>query len=97
MNNPPAISSVVMPSSKHETDSILRTIKEITDSMTRIEGEKTFIKEATEDLSKHYNIPKPTLNKVIRILHKQNAAEERAKNEDTFYVLDTLINSKQGE
>ena len=97
MNNAPAISSVVIPSNEEDRLAIRRVMKEISDAMTRMDGEKDFIKEAIEDLSKHYGIPKATLNKVARTYHKQNVAEERAKNEDTFYVYDSIFNSRQGE
>jgi hypothetical protein len=93
MSNAPAISSVTLPSSEEDKLAIRRVLKEVSDSMTRIDGEKDFIKDAVDDLSKQYGIPKATLNKVAKTYHKQNVAEERAKNEDTFYVYDSIFNS----
>ena len=55
MNNPPAISSVVIPSSEEDRLAIRRVMKEISDSMTRMDGEKDFIKDAIGDLSKQYS------------------------------------------
>ena len=97
MNNPPAISSVVIPSSEEDRLAIRRVMKELSDSMTRMDGEKDFIKDAIGDLSKQYSIPKATLSKVAKTYHKQNVAEERAKNEDTYYVYDSIFTPKQGE
>ena len=97
MNNPPAISSVVIPSSEEDRLAIRRVMKEISDSMTRMDSEKDFIKDAIDDLSKQYSIPKATLSKVAKAYHKQNVAEERAKSEDTYYVYDSIFTSKQGE
>ena len=97
MNNPPAISSVVIPSSEEDRLAIRRVMKEISDSMTRMDGEKDFIKDAIDDLSKQYSIPKATLSKVAKAYHKLNVAEERAKSEDTYYVYDSIFTSKQGE
>jgi len=58
---------------------------EISASMTRIEGEKSFIKEAIEELSKATDIPKKHLNKISRYFHKSNkdevVAEQEASNE----------------
>ena len=43
MNNPPAISSVVIPSSEEDRLAIRRVLKEISDAMTRMDAEKDFI------------------------------------------------------
>ena len=96
MNNPPAIPSVVIPSAEEDRLAILKVLKEVSDAMTRQDAEKDFIKDALSDLAKQYSIPKAILNKVARTYHKQNVAEERAKNEDTFYVYDSIFNIKQG-
>lgn len=97
MNNPPTISSVVIPSSEEDRLAIRRVLKEVSDAMTRMDAEKDFIKDALADLAKQYSIPKATLTKVARTYHKQNVAEERAKNEDFVYAYDSIFTSKQGE
>lgn len=85
------ITGVVLPSSEDELDKIKHTIKEISNSMARVEGEKSFQKEAIGDLSKTYNIPKQMLQKVVATYHKQNIEEERGKVDDMFYLYESLF------
>jgi hypothetical protein len=50
-------------------------------SYTRIAGEKDFLKELFEDLSKDVDLPKNYLAKVSKIFHKQNFNELTADQE----------------
>ena len=84
-------SSVVLPSSEGDKTAIRKVLKEVSDSMTRIDSEKDFIKDAVTDLSKTYSIPKASLNKVVKIYHKRNIAEERAKVDEEFYIYDEIF------
>jgi len=88
-NNTP--SAVVLPSSTEDKATIRKVLKEVSDSLTRIDGEKDFIKDAITDLSKTYSIPKASLNKVVKIYHKRNIAEERAKVDEEFYIYDEIF------
>ena len=83
--------SVVLPSSEADKTAIRKVLKEVSDAMTRIDSEKDFIKDAVTDLSKTYSIPKASLNKVVRIYHKRNIAEERAKVDEEFYIYDEIF------
>ena len=84
-------SSVVLPSSESDKTAIRKVLKEVSDAMTRIDSEKDFIKDAVTDLSKTYSIPKASLNKVVKIYHKRNIAEERAKVDEEFYIYDEIF------
>lgn len=84
-------SSVVLPSSEGDKIAIRKVLKEVSDAMTRIDSEKDFIKDAVTDLSKTYSIPKASLNKVVKIYHKRNIAEERAKVDEEFYIYDEIF------
>lgn len=98
MNTPTNLNSVVLPSSEADVAAIQKILKEVSDCMTRIEGEKEYIKDALGDLSKQYGIPKVMLNKVARAFHKRNIEEEKAKSDDMFYLYDgifSLINKKE--
>lgn len=58
------------------------TIHEISNSMTRIDGERDFIKEAIKAASEEHQMDKRVLRKIARAYHKQNFAEEVATAEE---------------
>jgi hypothetical protein len=61
-------------------------LQEVSDSMTRIGAEKDLIKTIVSDLSEEFQLPKKTVNKLARIFHKQNFAQESQE----FDELETL-------
>jgi len=83
--------AMVLPSSDADKTAIRKVLKEVSDSMTRIDSERDFIKDAVTDLAKTYSIPKASLNKVVKIYHKRNIAEERAKVDEEFYIYDEIF------
>ena len=85
------ITGISLPSSEEELGKIKQALKEVSNSMTRVEGEKSFQKEAIDDLSKTYNLPKQMLQKVVTAYHKQNIEEERGKVDDMFYLYESLF------
>jgi intracellular sulfur oxidation DsrE/DsrF family protein len=64
----------------------------MTDCLTRIEAEKDLMKTIAETALEKYGVPKATTNKVAAIVHKRNLDEERAKAEDLFDFVDTVVN-----
>ncbi len=52
-------------------------LQEISNAMTRIEGERDFIKEAKAKLVEDQLVDKKVLNRMVKVYHKQNYAEER--------------------
>jgi hypothetical protein len=83
--------AIVLPSSENDKTAIRKVLKEVSDAMTRIDSERDFIKDAVTDLAKTYSIPKASLNKVVKIYHKRNIAEERAKVDEEFYIYDEIF------
>ncbi len=73
-----------------DAKAIKMVMQDISNSMTRIDGEKDFIKESINELSEKYSIPKKNLNKVARIIHKQNMAEVQADNNDVEELYEDL-------
>jgi hypothetical protein len=53
---------------------------ELSGSMTRVEGERDFQKEAISDMSKLHEIPKPMLKKMARIFHSSKFSTVKADN-----------------
>lgn len=65
----------IIPNDPVAQKKILDGFKEISASFHRIEGEKTYIRESIKMLSEEYEIPKPILNKLARIFHRQEAKD----------------------
>lgn len=61
-------------------------LQEASNSMTRIGAEKDLIRTIISDLSEEFQLPKKTVNKLARIFHKQNFAQESQE----FDELETL-------
>jgi hypothetical protein len=65
---------------------------EISNSLTRNEAERDFIKEVLNDLHQKFQIPKKTLSKMAKVYHKQNFNEEVALNDEFETLYQTLTN-----
>ena len=74
-------SAIVVPSDPATQKRIKDALHEASAAMTRIEGERDFLKELIADLSKDTELPKPYLNKISRLYHKHNFSEVTADQE----------------
>lgn len=72
---------------------IKKVMEEISASMTRIEGERDFIKEAINNCSEEYEINKKTFRKLAKVYHKQNFSREVAEHEE----FETMYEQLTGE
>ncbi len=52
-------------------------LQEISNAMARMEGEREFIREAKKALVDDQLVDKKVLNRMVKVYHKQNYAEER--------------------
>lgn len=68
-------------SSTDERDKVLKIVKEIANSMARIEGERGFIKDATDTIVKEHKLPKKIVNRLIKTFYRQNFDEQVAIEE----------------
>lgn len=84
-------SSFNMPSSEVDRKKIMDNAMEISNSMARLEGEKTYIKEAIKALSEEFTIPKGLLTKFVNAYHKQTYREQMGQNEDFEQLVEILI------
>jgi uncharacterized FlgJ-related protein len=69
--------SIIVPSSPSDRKLVLDALKEISNSFTRVEAEKTFVKEAIAELADKVTIEKKHINQLAKIYHKQNLTEVR--------------------
>ena len=67
-------------------------LEEISSSMTRIEGERDFIKEAINDICEEYQLSKNTFRRLAKTYHKQNFSIEVAEHEEFEMMYEQLTN-----
>lgn len=68
-------------------------MKEISASMTRVEGEKDFQKEALADLAEKTGVPAKYLKKLSNLWHKQNRTEVEGDFETIGELYDAVFGS----
>ena len=85
-----ATAGFVMPSSPSDRKAIMDCMQEISFSKSRAEAERDFQKEALNDLSKKFQIPKKLLARFAKAYHKSNYAEELETDSDFELLVDTL-------
>jgi siroheme synthase (precorrin-2 oxidase/ferrochelatase) len=84
------MSNVTVPSSPEDRKKILGAIKEISDSLTRIESERDLIKDILSDIEDKFELPKKYTRKVAKIYHKQNMNEVKAEQEELETIYETV-------
>lgn len=81
-----------LPSDPAARKAIKKCMEEISGSMTRIEGERDFIKEAITDICEEYQLSKKTFRRLVRTYHKQNFSNEVAEHEEFELMYEQLTN-----
>jgi hypothetical protein len=79
--------NVIIPSSPEDRAKVQAAIREISNAMTRMEGERDFIKESLAMLQEDFELPKKYMRKVAVTYHKQNlnkVKEEFSDMEDIY-------------
>jgi hypothetical protein len=69
------------------------SMKEMSDSMTRMAGERNFIKDEIDALFEKYNIPKKLIRRIAKTYHKQSFQEE-VSDDNEFEAIYTGIIEK---
>lgn len=70
---------------------VLGVLEEISNAMTRIEGERGFITEAIKEASEKHEIDKKILRKMARTYHKRNFSTEVAEQETFQHLYETVV------
>jgi len=77
--------------SEPDKEKLFKIIKECSNSMVRIDGEKDYIREAIADTSKSMQLPKKLVTRLIKVYHKQNYDEEVAVHEQFETLYETVV------
>jgi hypothetical protein len=77
--------------SEPDREKLFKVIKECSDSMTRMDAEKDYVREAIADTSKNMQLPKKLVAKLVKVYHKQNFDEEVAVAEQFETLYETVV------
>jgi hypothetical protein len=83
--------SVNQISNPADREKLLKVIRECSDSMTRAQAEKDYIREATADISKQLQLPKKLVSKMVKVYYKQNYDEEVAVHDQFETLYETVV------
>lgn len=71
-------------------------LQEISNSMTRIDAEKDFIKDAVADIADNFKLSKKTVNKLARVYHKQSFNVEVEQYQEFENLYEEVVELKSG-
>lgn len=84
------MTNIIIPSSEEDRKRIKAAMEEISNSYTRVEAERDFVKEAINSLSEDVDVPKNILRKMARIYHRQNMADVVSEVEDIEALMESI-------
>jgi len=85
------MSGIIIPTSPADRDRIRKAMDEISNSFTRIESEKDFIKDAIASLAEDVEIPSKVLRKMATIYHKRSIDEVRSETDDLEALYESIV------
>jgi predicted nuclease with TOPRIM domain len=85
------MSNVVIPSSPADREKVNTGIKEISNALTRIEAERSFINDVLDRLDDEFDLPKKYMRRLAKVYHKQNITEVKAEAEELEDLYDSII------
>lgn len=74
-----------------DKEKVMGVLKEISNSMTRSEAERDYIKSAVDECAAKYQIEKKLLRKLATVYHKQNFNEERTSADDFATLYEDIV------
>lgn len=74
-----------------DREKLFKVIQECSNSMTRVDGEKDFVKESIDAISKDLQLPKKLVARLVKVYHKQNYDEEIATHEQFEQIYETVV------
>lgn len=72
---------------------LLGVLKEISNAMTRTEGERDFIKEAIKDAAEKYQMNKKVLRRMAKVYHKNSYSDEINEMEEFQKLYETIVDA----
>lgn len=72
-------------------------LAEISGSMTRIEGERDFIKTVTSDLAEEFQIDKKIVSRIAKTYHKQSFRDSVAADDEFTTIYQTVTGEEAAQ
>lgn len=70
---------------------LLDFLREASNSLTRIEAERSLIKEGAKRICDELQLTKRVVNKMVKVYHKQSFQEEVAEHEQFEHLYETIV------
>lgn len=83
----------IVPSNPNDRKIIFDAMKEISDSMTRIDAERDLIRQTINDVCDTQKLSKKTFRRMAKVYHKQNFKQEIAEQEEFETLYETVTNT----
>ena len=77
--------------SEPDRDKLFKVIKECSDSMTRQDAERDFVRESISETAKTMQLPKKLVARLVKVYHNQNFDEEVAVHEQFETLYETVV------
>jgi uncharacterized protein YukE len=84
---------MTVPSNPKDRKAIYDCMKEISNSMTRIDADRDLIKNAINDICEEQNLSKKTFRRMAKVYHKQNFKQEIQEQEEFEKLYETITNT----
>lgn len=82
-----------IPSNPNDRKVIFDAMKEISNSMTRIDAERDLIRQTINDVCDTQKLSKKTFRRMAKVYHKQNFKQEIAEQEEFETLYETVTNT----
>jgi hypothetical protein len=69
---------------------IFEAVREISNSLLRVEAERDLIKEIVKDISDTFQIPRKTVKKIAVTYHKQNLTQVEQEHDEFVELYDKV-------
>ena len=74
-----------------DREKLYKIVKDCSDSMTRMDAEKDFVRESITETSKQMQLPKKMVARLVKVYHKQNFDEEVAIHEQFETLYESVV------
>lgn len=74
-----------------DREKLFKIVRECSDSMTRMDAEKDFVRESITETSKQMQLPKKMVARLVKVYHKQNFDEEVAIHEQFETLYESVV------
>ena len=81
---------MTVPSNPNDRKAIFDCMKEISNSMTRMDAERDLMKQAIEDICEEQNLSKKTFRRMAKVYHRQNFKQELEEHEEFETLYETI-------